>query len=81
MLSTPGTPATRKVAFAGIEDDEDSESESDKDTRMSGNSVDEEVWVKLPETSKKSEDIVPTSGVVIASGKLVQNKCNGSVNK
>ena len=79
--TTPGTPATRKVAFAGIEDDEDSESESDKDTRMSGNSVDEEVWVKLPETSKKSEDIVPTSGVVIASGKLVQNKCNGSVNK
>jgi len=83
----PGvSPGTRKVAFAGIED-EDSDSESEKQSRDSITSFDEDVWVKQPDPPKRpSEELVPTTGVVIAqaqpcsgftSSKLQQNKCNG----
>ena len=78
----PGvSPGTRKVAFAGLEDEE-TESESEKCPSVSVTSCDEEVWVKQP------HDSVQTSGVVIAKAgpgpppqntKLLQqqNKCNG----
>ena len=74
------SPGTRKVAFAGIEEDSSS-SESDKRSEGESGSSDgeEEVWVKQPEA-------VQTSGIVIAqhqacpghtAAKLQTNKCNG----
>lgn len=80
------SPGTRKVAFAGIEDEE-SDSESEKQSRDSITSFDEDVWVKQPDPPKRpSDELVPTTGVVIAqaqpctgfaSSKLQQSKCNG----
>ena len=90
----PGvSPGTRKVAFAGLEDEE-TDSESEKCPSVSVTSCEEEVWVKQPQSHKRSEDSVQTSGVVIAKAgaggqpqpcqafpntKLLQqqNKCNG----
>ena len=65
------SPGTRKVAFAGIEDD-DSDSESEKNSRLESiTSVEEEVWVKQPPmppgSMRPPEDAVPTTGVVIAA--------------
>ena len=65
------SPGTRKVAFAGIEDD-DSDSESEKNSRLESiTSVEEEVWVKQPPmppgVKRPPEDAVPTTGVVIAA--------------
>ena len=65
------SPGTRKVAFAGIEDD-DSESESDKQSRLDSiTSVEEDVWIKQPHRPPSSKrppdpDTIPTTGVVIA---------------
>ena len=50
-VSVGPSPSTRKVAFAGIEDDE-SESESEKQS-VSVTSVEEEVWVKQPPVALK----------------------------
>ena len=62
----PGvSPGTRKVAFAGLEDEE-TDSESEKCPSVSVTSCDEDVWVKQPQSHKRSEDTVQTSGVVIA---------------
>jgi hypothetical protein len=80
-LGAPGTPGTRKVAFAGIEDESDS-SETSTETESAVNTVnsfDEEVWVKQPEVDKPPvEAPVATSGVVIAGALPQQNKCNGN---
>ena len=59
------SPGTRKVAFAGIEDD-DSESESEKQSRDSITSVEEDVWVKQAHKPRLDPESVQTSGVVIA---------------
>jgi hypothetical protein len=81
-LGGPGTPGTRKVAFAGIDDDDD-ESDTESEDKDTVNSFDEEVWVKQPGDSLKSkvEDPVPTSGLIVAGGSKVQppNLSNGNV--
>ena len=65
-VKKPGlSPGIRKVAFAGLEDEE-SESESEKCPSVSVTSCEEEVWVKQLHTHKRPEDSVQTSGVVIA---------------
>ena len=66
-VKKPGlSPGIRKVAFAGLEDEE-SESESEKCPSVSVTSCDEEVWVKQPHNHKRPEDsAVQTSGVVVA---------------
>ena len=74
------------MAFTGIEDEE-SDSESEKQSCDSITSFDEDAWVKQPiPPNCLSEELVPTTGVVIAqaqpcsgfaSSKLQQNKCNG----
>jgi hypothetical protein len=46
------SPATRKVAFAGIEDDEDSDTETEKEVVSGGR--DEVVWVKQPDILRRS---------------------------
>ena len=76
-LGAPGTPGTRKVAFAGIEsDDESDDTDSDQETV---NSFDEEIWVKQPEAPKPPvEESVAISGVVIAGAQPQQNSCNGN---
>merc|ERR1719234_291053 len=63
--SGPGTPATRKVAFAGIDDDSDSSDDTESEDKDTVNSFDEEVWVKQPD-SLKVEDPVPTTGLIVA---------------
>jgi len=78
-LGGPGTPGTRKVAFAGIDDDDD-ESDTESEDKDTVNSFDiEEVWVKQPES--KVEEPVPTSGLIVAGGGKVQppNLNNGNV--
>ena len=76
-LGGPGTPGTRKVAFAGIDDDDD-ESDTESEDKDTVNSFDEEVWVKQPDS--KVEDPVPTSGLIVAGGSKVQppNLINGN---
>ena len=64
-LGGPGTPGTRKVAFAGIDDDDD-ESDTESEDKDTVNSFDEEVWVKQPDS--KVEDPVPTTGLIVAGG-------------
>ena len=65
-VKKPGlSPGIRKVAFAGLEDEE-SETESEKCPSVSVTSCEEEVWVKQPPPHKRPEDSVQTSGVVIA---------------
>ena len=78
-LGGPGTPGTRKVAFAGIDDDDD-ESDTESEDKDTVNSFDEEVWVKQPE-SLKVEDPVPTTGLIVAGGTKAQppNLTNGNV--
>ena len=73
-LGIPGTPGTRKVAFAGIEDDSSTESDSSESDKDTVNSFEEEVWVKLPDKPNPLDtDLVPTSGVVIAGTNIQQN--------
>ena len=68
-LGGPGTPGTRKVAFAGIDDDDD-ESDTESEDKDTVNSFDEEVWVKQPMESLKSkvEEPVATTGLIVAGG-------------
>lgn len=63
-----GTPATRKVAFVGIEDEDEDESEESDSEKDTVNSCDEEVWAKQPErTAGRAEEPVAVSGVVVAA--------------
>ena len=74
--SGPGTPATRKVAFAGIDDDSDSSDDTESEDKDTVNSFDEEVWVKQPDSSLKAEDPVTTTGLIVAQP---PNLTNGNV--
>ena len=63
-ISVGPSPSTRKVAFAGIEDEPDSESESEKQSRDSVTSVEEEVWVKQPPLQHKPNPAPPAAVIV-----------------
>ena len=76
VMRKPGvSPATRKVAFAGLEDDDDSDTESEKDMREGGNDFRDEIWVKQPESHKRA---VKESVTVNGGSKLSHGSCNGS---